>query len=174
MGHPWCVQHLFDATISISWVFFEIFFDCFAAFFPYKKSKWIVFFIILKMDENSKMIDIITNSVIAVLTFIFIFIACEPGERVSEAFEQLNDELIQCDWHLLPTEIQRLYLIFLVNTQQSINFQCYGGILCTRDTSKNVITLQRMADLDKIHKSYSILNKEQSLNWNLNSSFILF
>lgn len=94
------------------------------------------------------MVDIIINAVIAVLTFIFIFIACEPGERVTEAFEQFDDELMQCNWYLLPTVIQRLYLIFLVNTQQTIHFECYGGISCTRDTSKNVIIPRRFVCKD--------------------------
>lgn len=129
------------------------------------------FIIILKMDQKSKMIDIITNAVIAVLTFVFLFIACEPGERVTEAFEQFDDELIQCNWYTLPIGIQRLYSIFLVNTQQSINIQCYGEILCTRETSKNVIlhSKQRLAyrDLYRKPKFQNLIHffSQDNQNW---------
>ena len=92
------------------------------------------------MDENSKLIDISMSAVIAIMTFIFISIACEPGERVTTAFERFDEELERCDWHLLPIEMQKmLYFTFLIDTQQPINVKCYGNIFCTRDTSKRVV-----------------------------------
>ena len=72
-------------------------------------------------------------------------LVCEPGERVTEAFERFENDLKKYDWHLLSTEVGRLYLIFLLDTQQSINIQCFGGILCTRDTLKKVINLQTVS-----------------------------
>lgn len=93
------------------------------------------------MDENSNLIDIVISSVIAMLTFIFIFIACEPGERVTEAFETFNEEFEQCDWYLLQNDVQKLYVMFLLDTKLRINIKCYGNIHCTRETSKKVITV---------------------------------
>lgn len=69
------------------------------------------------------------------LTFLF----CEPGERVSNRFGMFGEELERCNWYELSMEMQRMYMIFLSDTQQTMNIQSYGGIQCTRDTSKRVI-----------------------------------
>lgn len=71
-------------------------------------------------------------------TSVLNFLVCELGQWVTNRYDQLGDELIACDWHLLPIEIQRLYLIFLLNTQQPVHIECYGGIQCSRDTLKKV------------------------------------
>lgn len=57
---------------------------------------------------------------------------------MTRAFERFHDEFKQSDWHLLSTTTRRFYLTFLLNTQQPINFQCFGRILCTRETFKGV------------------------------------
>lgn len=72
-------------------------------------------------------------------TITYMCMICEPGERLAESFERFYDELNQCDWYLLPTDIMRLYLMFLLDTQQPVYFECFGGILCTRETYKRVI-----------------------------------
>lgn len=65
---------------------------------------------------------------------------CEPGEHVTQEFSAFDNQLeLECCWYILPIELKRLYLIFLLDTQQSINIQCYGRILCTRDTLRKVI-----------------------------------
>lgn len=89
-------------------------------------------------------------SLIAFSTFNYLFVMCECGERVSAAFGEYEDLLMQCDWHLLPHDIHRLYLTFIVDVQQPINFHCYGGILCTRDIFKKVIVSHVEFDTDHI------------------------
>lgn len=66
------------------------------------------------------------------------FLLCELGQWVTNGFDRFGDELDGCDWHLWPIELQRLYLIFLLDTQQPTYTQCFGGILCSRDTFKKV------------------------------------
>lgn len=39
--------------------------------------------------------------------------------------------------------MQRLYLIFILNSQQPTHIRGYGGILCTRDNFKMVICFDR-------------------------------
>lgn len=63
---------------------------------------------------------------------------CEPGERVTHQFEQFCVEFGRCEWYKLPIEMQRMYLIFLSDTQQPQNICSYGGIVCTRETFKKV------------------------------------
>lgn len=67
-----------------------------------------------------------------------IFCVCELGERVTHQFVMFNEELERCDWNTLPGKLQRMYLIFLSNIQQSVCIQCYAGIKCSRDTFKQV------------------------------------
>lgn len=61
---------------------------------------------------------------------------CEPGQRVTEQFDQLHEELNRCEWNELSIEMRRMYLIILSDTQQSVNIKSYAGIACTRDTLK--------------------------------------
>ena len=70
--------------------------------------------------------------------FILNFVIGEFGQRVTDQFEQFGMEFGSCDWHKLSIEMQRMYLIFLSDTQQPKNLQSYGGIFCTRETFKNV------------------------------------
>lgn len=72
------------------------------------------------------------------------FAICEPGERVTNQFDQFDMKLGRCEWHKLPVEMQRMYLIFVSDTQQPKNLQSYGGIAATRDTFKTVFQLKEI------------------------------
>lgn len=63
------------------------------------------------------------------------------GERVTSQFEMFGEELKRCDWYLISNEMQQMYLIFMVDTQQPKNIHCYGGIQCIRETFKQVLFL---------------------------------
>ena len=77
--------------------------------------------------------------------FFYDSIICESGERVTDQFDQFGQEVERCEWNKLPIEMQRMYLIFLSDTQQPVNIRSYGGIICSRDTFKMVrIDLQIM------------------------------
>ena len=103
----------------------------------FKRFYWILF-IYLKWDDDSELYEIIILSVMIFWVFAFNFAICEPGERVTDQFEQFGEEVERCEWNKLPIEMQRMYLIFLSDTQQPVNIRSYGGILCTRDTFKTV------------------------------------
>lgn len=92
----------------------------------------------LKWDDDSKLSDIVFLSMIILWIFGFNLVACEPGERVSHRFHQFGMEFERCEWNKLPIEEQRMYLIFLSDTQQPKNIQAYGGVLCSRETFKRV------------------------------------
>lgn len=72
-------------------------------------------------------------------TTIYIFLLCEPGERITIGFEDFSDELSGCDWYLLPIEMQRMYAIFLSDTQNPVKMESFANILCERETSKTVL-----------------------------------
>lgn len=67
-----------------------------------------------------------------------VFMLCEPGHYCSTGFESIEDQLVQCDWYLLPMELQRKYMVFLAQTQNPIQISCYFNIVCERETSKKV------------------------------------
>lgn len=71
-------------------------------------------------------------------SYTFMFIYCELGEKVSEAFEKLNESIDQLDWYLFSIEIQRLLPTFMIASQQPILIRGLGGSVYTRDTFKRV------------------------------------
>lgn len=73
-----------------------------------------------------------------VWSFVAIFIFCQFGEMVIDRFEKFHSELWQCDWYACPGEIQRMYLMFMVNAQQPAVIKGYANILCTREMFKKV------------------------------------
>lgn len=93
------------------------------------------------MDDDSQLIEMIISSMLACWTFMYMFLGSELGQRVTVAFEQFDDRLNLCKWYLLPIDIERLYLMFLFDTQHSVYIQCYGGILCARETFKKVVSI---------------------------------
>lgn len=71
-------------------------------------------------------------------SFFLVFISCELAERITDEFDNINDILDQSDWYLLPFKIRQLLPIVMINTQQSVYLQCFGGIPCNRETFKKV------------------------------------
>lgn len=92
-----------------------------------------------KMDGNSTAVEIVITTLFTIWVFVLTFLFCEPGERVSNQFESFGEELQRCNWYKLSMEMQRLYAIFLLNTQQPIIIESYGQLQCTRETFKRVI-----------------------------------
>lgn len=67
------------------------------------------------------------------------FVTCECGERLTNQFGELGVEFGRCKWNELPIGMQRMYLIFLSDTQKSKNIQIGSDIACTRETFKKVV-----------------------------------
>lgn len=63
---------------------------------------------------------------------------CECGERVSQQFNQFDDEIHRCHWYALPIQIQKMHLIFMQDTQQPIIIRGYPNIWCSREIFKMV------------------------------------
>lgn len=63
---------------------------------------------------------------------------CEPGARMTQQYELYGEEIGQCDWYLLSIEMQRMYMVFVSDTQNSMKIFSYGNITCDRETPKKV------------------------------------
>lgn len=67
-----------------------------------------------------------------------IFSASELGQRMNDAFEEIDLSIDQFNWYLFPIGIQRLLPMIIANAQQTVSMECFGSIVCTRDVFKNV------------------------------------
>lgn len=64
--------------------------------------------------------------------------SCEFGEMLTNRFETFNDALGQCNWHSFPIEMQRMFVMVMVNAQQPTIVRGYGNTPCARTAFKNV------------------------------------
>lgn len=71
------------------------------------------------------------------LSFSFIFIICECGEKVCNAFNEINKEIDKLDWYLFPIEIQRNLPMLIIISQKPVIIQGYGNIWYNREAFKN-------------------------------------
>lgn len=67
------------------------------------------------------------------------FMLCEPGAKMTNQFITYSEELSRCDWYLMSTKMQQMYVVFLLDTQNPIKMLSYANITCERETSKQVI-----------------------------------
>lgn len=92
----------------------------------------------------------------------FIFFLCECGERVTHQFETFNYELDKCNWYLYPMGMQRILIIVMTNSQQSMFIRGYGNLTCVRDAFKKVIILIRDRSSETISYLISISHSFRS------------
>lgn len=71
-------------------------------------------------------------------SFALIVIYCEFGERLSAAFDDLNDVTCQLQWYKFPVEIRRTLRIAIGGVQQPVDIRGFGNISCGRKQCKKV------------------------------------
>lgn len=71
-------------------------------------------------------------------SFALMFITCEIGQEIYNAFDECGDMINQFGWYLFPKEIQRILPIIVNFAQQPIVFYCFGSTACVRQTFKYV------------------------------------
>lgn len=73
------------------------------------------------------------------MSYGLVFIACELCERVSDAFNQIDEVIDQLDWYKYPPDIKRMLPVIMINAQESIVIECFGSISCSRMVFKQVL-----------------------------------
>lgn len=96
-------------------------------------------FSIFKVGWCSNTLETALLCFVSIWMVTFLSMICEPGTRVTNQFEVFEDELGQCDWYLLSIGMQRMYAIFLLDTQYPIELLSYVNITCARETLKKVV-----------------------------------
>lgn len=76
-------------------------------------------------------------------SFSFVFIYCELGERVFNAFSKVNYWIEQIDWFLLPLRLQQMITMITAATQLYVVFTCFESTLCVREAYKKVRTINQ-------------------------------
>lgn len=61
-----------------------------------------------------------------------VFLACEVGQRFSNLFEDINDQLDRLNWYLFPLNVQQLLPTILINAQEEVVFGYFGIITASR------------------------------------------
>lgn len=67
-----------------------------------------------------------------------VFMACEFGERLSNAFFQIDLGIAKLDWYRFPMDLWYMLPILIVAAQEPIELHAIGSISCRRLTFKNV------------------------------------
>lgn len=76
------------------------------------------------------------------------FLPCEVGQRISSAFEEIEDVTGQYRWYSFPNDVQRMLPMILINFQESVELECFGSFSCCREAFKKVSTRQRLSISD--------------------------
>lgn len=71
-------------------------------------------------------------------SFGIVFGLCEFGQRMTNAFEEIEDEIETFDWYFFPYELQRMLPMILMVTQQPVEIECFGSISSLREYFKKV------------------------------------
>ena len=72
------------------------------------------------------------------LSFFLMAVLVEFGQKLTNEFENFNNQLNQSDWYRFSNEIQHMLLIVLPNAQNSLTI--HGVMSCTRQSFKKVET----------------------------------
>lgn len=66
-------------------------------------------------------------------------LVCNYGDNVSSAFEQLHLTIYSTSWHLCPVKQQKLTILMLAASQNSVDVRGFASITCSRAMYKEVI-----------------------------------
>lgn len=67
-----------------------------------------------------------------------VMLICELGQRIHNAFVEIDDVITQFDWYLFSDELKRMLPIILINIKEPVIFACFGNIACSREAFRKV------------------------------------
>lgn len=63
---------------------------------------------------------------------------CNLGQNMTDQFDELSEELHQCNWYSFPLGLQKMYAILVHNAQQKMCLKGDGNLQCSRTTMQHV------------------------------------
>ena len=106
---------------------------------------FVVFFFFFQSQSNIDLVVIFISIFYICYAFGTIFLACELGQRISNAFEEIENVTGQCDWYLFPDEVKRMLPTILINVQHPVKLQCFGSFACCRNAFKMVSSKRKIS-----------------------------
>lgn len=91
-----------------------------------------------KSKDNVNPIEIFRPAFVVFWSIVIVFVDCECGERLAQQFNEIDTEYSQSKFYFFPVDLQRMYLILMLDIQQPVYIRGYGNIVCTRDFFKEV------------------------------------
>lgn len=70
---------------------------------------------------------------------VFFFAFVELGQRITNAFDDIDETIGQFDWYLFPIGVQKMLPTILIHAQKPVTLDCFGKISCLRESFKKVI-----------------------------------
>lgn len=76
-----------------------------------------------------------------------VFVACDLGQRVTNAFNEISLKIENFNWYLFPTESKRILPIILAVSHEPVTLECFGSISLSRDIFKRVSQFSHLSQL---------------------------
>lgn len=73
-----------------------------------------------------------------VWSFVIILMSCEFGQKLTNAFDQIDYEFCRFNWYKLPFDMWQMLPILIAASQKSIGLCVFGSISCEREDFKKV------------------------------------
>lgn len=64
----------------------------------------------------------ITNLEVAMAALLTLFALCFFGKLATESYEEMADDLYEANWQLLPTRLQKHFIIMMANMQRPLYY----------------------------------------------------
>lgn len=96
---------------------------------------------LISMFQSQQYIDVVvlfTAVLYALIAFGVIIVACDVGQRISNAFEQIADVTNQYRWYLFPKQVKQMFPMILMNLQMPVELPIFGNFCCDRKAFKKV------------------------------------
>lgn len=94
--------------------------------------------LLFQSHHENHLIDLFLLGSDTCITFVSVFIACEFGQHLDNSFSEINDLINQLKWYRFPIEMKRILPFALIIVQEPVSIECFGSILCCRETFKKV------------------------------------
>lgn len=91
--------------------------------------------------------------------------SCEFGQRLSEAFGEIEKVLVQLNWYLLPIEVQRMLPTIIIFSQKPLYVRFFGSISCHREQFQKVSAPVTTGCRYQVHSKSTVNKYSCNFRW---------
>lgn len=92
----------------------------------------LIFRLHFQMHDEMNLITLSLALADILCAIIVVFVGCELGQRLSNAFEEIIDEFEKFHWYLFPIGINRSLPMLMSEAQAPVEMEVFGSITCCR------------------------------------------